>query len=65
VRWQVGVLWMEDDDRQVLCCADIWFAPGRKITKFEKITRTMTFKPGTGLPGRVWVTQKPASIFGV
>jgi hypothetical protein len=56
---------MEDDDRQVLCCADIWFAPGRKITKFEKITRTMTFKPGTGLPGRVWVTQKPASIFGV
>src|SRR5215210_3722052 len=60
--WEHGVLWTVDRDHNVLRCSDIWTAPGGSFAEFDAISRRVTFAPGMGLPGRVWVSGEPAWI---
>jgi PAS domain S-box-containing protein len=62
VNWELGAVWLTDTTQQCLRCAHTWMASGSNVTEFGTVTETMTFQPGIGLPGRVWATQKPASI---
>jgi signal transduction histidine kinase/DNA-binding response OmpR family regulator/HPt (histidine-containing phosphotransfer) domain-containing protein len=52
--WDVGALWDVDRAAGVLRCVDVWRRPGVDAAEFERVTRSMTFVPGVGLPGRVW-----------
>ena len=60
--WQVGVLWAVDHQGQVLRCVDFWHGPSLNLDAFESVSRTRTFASGTGLPGRIWQSGKPAWI---
>ena len=60
--WEHGALWMVDRDRNVLRCSDIWTVPGGRFEDFDVTSRTITFAPGVGLPGRVWTSGEPAWI---
>lgn len=62
LEWKVGALWRIDHQANVLRCEDVWHIPSAKVTEFEAITREITFPPGVGLPGRVWVSGEPAWI---
>lgn len=56
--WDVGVVWRLDPDLDLLHCVDFWHRPQRDVDAFEHETRFRTFERGTGLPGRVWASNR-------
>ncbi|MEA3133737.1 MAG: hypothetical protein QOG17_1583, partial [Gammaproteobacteria bacterium] len=60
--WHVGVLWRIDREAGVLRCAEVWCKPSVESAQFEAVTRTSTFRSGSGFPGRVWASRTPAYI---
>lgn len=63
--WDVGAIWRVDTDGKSLRCVEFWRRPDIAVAEFEKATRAKTFKPGEGLPGRIWATNQPAWIADV
>jgi PAS domain S-box-containing protein len=64
--WDLGALWQADRHAGVLRCVASWERAFFAAPQFETASRTMTFRPGYGLPGSVWLTREPAyfSDFG-
>ena len=60
--WEVGGMWRVDPAAGVLRCTDLWYAAGARVAEFEALSRSITFAPGVGLPGRVWADGRPAWI---
>lgn len=60
--WGVGALWAADHQNEVLRCVDVWHSPAIEIGEFEETCRTSTFGRGSGLPGRIWESKRPAWI---
>jgi PAS domain S-box-containing protein len=60
--WDLGALWRVDREAGVLHCGELWRTPSLEAAQFEAVTRTSTFSPGSGLPGRVWASGAPAHI---
>ncbi|MFL6227746.1 MAG: ATP-binding protein [Pyrinomonadaceae bacterium] len=56
LRYEVAEYWGVDQARGVLCCAESWHAPSADFAEFEAGSHSNTFRPGEGLPGRVWVS---------
>ena len=62
--WEHGALWRVDPQTGVLRCVALWPADA-DVTAFGALTRSTTFAPGVGLPGRVWESRHPAFITDV
>ena len=60
--WEVGAMWRLDAESSALTCIKIWPSHGAAAGQFEKITKSLRFTRGTGLPGRVWARLTPAWI---
>ncbi len=60
--WDVGALWIADLEVGVLRCAQFWHKETVPVPQFEAISRKTSFALGTGLPGHVWSSHKPAYI---
>ncbi len=59
-RWDLGALWLVDDQTGVISCTDIWHQPSLDATEFSRVTMQTVFTRGIGLPGRVWANGEPA-----
>jgi PAS domain S-box-containing protein len=59
----LGVFWRAEGD--VLRCVELWHQPHVEAAEFEAATRASTFAAGSGLPGRVWASRKPAHVSDV
>jgi GAF domain-containing protein len=63
---RVGELWLPDDEAGVTRCAEVnCVDDDARCRAFGEQSRTFTFGPGIGLPGRVWQTRAPAWIVDV
>ena len=60
--WEHGAVWAIDRPAHVLRCHHIWNTPGARFPEFDAVSRSTTFEPGVGLPGRVWANRRPAWI---
>jgi PAS domain S-box-containing protein len=60
--FDLGTFWRIDQEAGHLCCADMWLKPPIEAPLFQAATRASKFRPGNGLPGRVWSTGLPACI---
>jgi PAS domain S-box-containing protein len=60
--WDLGAVWRLDPKPGVLRCAELWRSSSVEAARFEALTRKSIFRPGSGLPGRVWETRAPAYI---
>lgn len=58
--WVRGEWWEFDADHDHLWCRQSWFWPMAGAEEFDAFSRPLTFAPGVGLPGWVWMTGKPA-----
>jgi PAS domain S-box-containing protein len=56
--WKFGALWVVDQADGVLRCVDAWCVPDIDGEEFRSLCMTFAFKPGVGLPGRVWADKK-------
>ena len=59
--WEFGAYW-EVVDGPVLECRETWTVPGLDLSGFAETTRRRRLKPGAGLPGRVFTSQRPTFI---
>jgi len=60
--WSVGAIWRVDEKENVLRCVETWHNLASQVEEFDRLTRSRTFPPGVGLPGRVWSDRRPAWI---
>jgi PAS domain S-box-containing protein len=57
--WDFGESWIPNPDSGVLECSSAWFSKAEQLEPFRRASEQLTFAPGIGLPGRVWVSQQP------
>ncbi len=62
LEWDLGILWYVDRQARVLRCVESWASTKIQASGFEAASRQRTFIPGAGLPGRVWLSGRPAWI---
>lgn len=60
--WDIGMLWMVDEEGEHLELIDLWHDPARDLSSFVGYSRTCRFARGEGLSGYVWSTGKPEWI---
>ena len=63
--WLLGQAWVPDKDEAVLVCDSDWFCGEDDLQEFRVASEAMQFKPGVGLPGRVWGSKQPAWVENV
>jgi len=57
--WAVGCIWLVDQTQHRLSFIDGWYDPTTDYSTFIGHSRTLTYKKGEGLPGRVWERGTP------
>jgi len=62
LEWELGVFWRLDRVSGTLRCLDQWKSPTLVADAFMTVTQQQAFKPGIGLPGRIWESGRPAWI---
>lgn len=65
LEWEMGALWYVDPEAHILRYGESWQRPGVELAEFAAVSRSHTFGPGIGLPGRVWGSGEPAWIVDV
>lgn len=63
--WDLGEIWMVDQEANVLRFLDIWHKASFEVQEFETLNRQTTFPSGIGLPGGVWASSEPVWIADV
>jgi PAS domain S-box-containing protein len=59
LEWRLGAVWEVEPADGRLRCVGIWHA-AEPAEEFEALSRSLTFAPGEGLPGRVLASGAPA-----
>lgn len=60
--WEIGHVYKPDEEG-TLHPTELWYTKSsEKFDEFRKVTQNTKFKPGAGLPGRVYDSKKPAWI---
>ena len=62
LNWDVGALWRVDREGGMLRCVEFWHTAGVAVPDFEAASRNAAFRPGVGLPGRVWARRAPVYV---
>lgn len=62
VGWDLGELWCIDAEGNRLRWDGMWHAAPSVAADFEASSRSLSFAPGEGLPGRVWASNEPAWV---
>jgi PAS domain S-box-containing protein len=62
LEWELGVFWRLDKSSGSLRCLDQWKAATIDADEFVIATWQQSFKPGTGLPGRILESGQPVWI---
>jgi PAS domain S-box-containing protein len=60
--WDVGAIWITDPTANELRCMEMWHRDGASYPGFVRMSRSISFAPVKGLPGRVWESGQPAWI---
>ncbi|MBC8029236.1 MAG: PAS domain S-box protein [Pyrinomonadaceae bacterium] len=63
--WEIGAFWKVDRENAVLRVVEICHASSRATPEFDRLTRSLAFVKGVGLPGRIWATGEAAWIDNV
>lgn len=62
IGWNFGEAWIPDANGKVLQYSEIWYASDKNLDEFGYQSQNLTFAPGVGLPGRIWLSGKPEWI---
>ena len=60
--WVLGQAWVPNHDGTALDCGSVWFCGNGELRDFRAASEASHFRPGVGLPGRVWESKQPAWI---
>src|SRR5437762_3081095 len=60
--WVLGQAWVPNHDGTTLDCGSVWFCGNGELRDFRAASEASHFRPGVGLPGRLWESKQPAWI---
>jgi PAS domain S-box-containing protein len=60
--WVIGHAWVPNPDATALDLVAAWFCGDGELKPFQTASEASHFKPGVGLPGRVWESKQPAWV---
>src|SRR5438552_2774042 len=60
--WMLGHAWVPNPDAGVLDLVAAWYCGDGELKPFRAVSEGSHFKPGVGLPGRVWESKQPAWV---
>ena len=60
--WPHGAMWEVKSNSQCLHRVAAWHDPSKAKSTIEAVSGRITFRPGEGLPGRVWASGAPTWI---
>ena len=63
--WALGEAWLPSPDGRLLQLGPIWHVASDKLREFAAESSRYSFRPGRGLPGRVWSSGLPAWVTDV
>ncbi|MDB6147645.1 MAG: multi-sensor hybrid histidine kinase [Spartobacteria bacterium] len=63
--WVYGAIWLYQPGSDVLRCSGLWHGSSDRLDAFAKISQSIQFQKGKGLPGRVWESGSPSWISDV
>ncbi|MFB2975590.1 diguanylate cyclase domain-containing protein [Microseira sp. BLCC-F43] len=62
IGWNFAEAWLPNLKLKALVCSRGWYASDSSLLLFRQLSQALTFPPNVGLPGRVWLSKKPAWI---
>ena len=62
IGWDLGELWRVDSNANLLRWEGTWHLASLQAAAFVDASRTITFQPGSDLPGQVWATGRPLRL---
>ena len=63
--WVYGKAWIPSTDGKLLLPAPEYYSCLKHPTELHLPTGTLVFRPGIGLPGRVWASRQPERVRGI
>ena len=60
--WVIGHAWVPNSDTTALDLVAGWYCGDGELKPFKAASEESHFKPGLGLPGRVWESEQPAWV---
>lgn len=57
--WPYGEVWIPSEDGRHLQLAPVWSGARREFARLHRESMTYRFRPGEGLPGRIWKSGRP------
>ena len=63
--WVLGHAWVPNPEGTVLDFVSAWYCGDGELKPFRTVSEASHFKPGVGLPGRVWKSKRPAWVENV
>src|SRR6266545_4487225 len=60
--WVLGHAWVRNSEAGVLDLVAAWYCGDGELKPFKAASEASHFRPGVGLPGRVWESKQPAWI---
>lgn len=63
--WALGEAWLPSPDGSALELGPVWHIASDRLRSFAEGSHGFRFKPGRGLPGRVWSSGRPAWVTDV
>src|SRR5882724_3074260 len=60
--WVIGHAWVSNSDATALDLLVGWYCGDSELKPFKAASEASHFKPGVGLPGRVWESKQPAWV---
>jgi PAS domain S-box-containing protein len=60
--WDFGAVWKVTSEESPLRCVALWPGGDKNLAGFEAATRSITFRRGAGLPGRIWKSGRTCWI---
>ncbi len=62
IEWNLAEAWIPDTDGKILRCARGNYASDVSFSEFRETSLTLTFAPGIGMAGRIFLSQQPEWI---
>lgn len=62
IKWNLAEAWIPDVDGKILKCARGMYASDLSFSEFRKTSFPLTFAPGVGMAGRIFMSQQPEWI---
>ena len=62
IEWNLAEAWIPDSDGKILKCARGKYASDVSFSEFRQTSLTLTFAPGIGMAGRIFLSQQPEWI---